>query len=82
MTVSNELIDRLLAYYKKPEDLIGENGLLKQLIKRLVERTLEAEMTEDLGHGKNELVSKGKTETAIGRRRSRANWLTAYRHTP
>jgi hypothetical protein len=24
MTVSNELIDRLLADYKKPEDLIGE----------------------------------------------------------
>ena len=31
MTVSNELIDRVLADYKKHEDLIGENGLLKQL---------------------------------------------------
>jgi putative transposase len=28
MTVTNELIDSLLANYKKPEDLIGENGLL------------------------------------------------------
>jgi hypothetical protein len=27
MTVSNELIDRLLADYKNPEHLIGENGL-------------------------------------------------------
>ena len=36
MTVSNELIDSLLADYKKPEDLIGENGLLKQLTKRRV----------------------------------------------
>ena len=44
MTVSNELIDQLLAGYKKPEDLIGENGLLKQLTKRLVELALEAEM--------------------------------------
>jgi len=26
-----ELIDSLLSGYKKPEDLIGENGLLKQL---------------------------------------------------
>jgi putative transposase len=26
----------LLANYKKPEDLIGENGLLKQLTKLLV----------------------------------------------
>ncbi len=50
MTVNNELIDRLLADYKKPEDLIGENGLLKQLTKRLVERALEAEMSEHLGH--------------------------------
>ena len=30
--VPKELIDSLLAGYKKPEDLIGENGLLKQLI--------------------------------------------------
>jgi hypothetical protein len=35
------LIDELLANYKKPEDLIGENGLLKQITKRLVERALE-----------------------------------------
>ena len=28
--VPKELIDSLLAGYKKPEDLIGENGLLKQ----------------------------------------------------
>ena len=27
----NDLIDELLAGYQKPEDLIGENGLLKQL---------------------------------------------------
>jgi hypothetical protein len=36
MTVGNELIDQLLAGYKKPEDLIGGNGLLKQVTKRLV----------------------------------------------
>jgi putative transposase len=53
MTVSNEVIDSLLADYKKPEDLIGEHGLLKQLTKRLVERALEAEMAEHLGHDSN-----------------------------
>ena len=37
--VPKDLIDSLLADYKKPEDLIGENGLLKQLTKLLVERT-------------------------------------------
>jgi putative transposase len=67
MTVSNELIDRLLADYKKPEDLIGENGLLKQLTKRLVERALEAEMAEHLGHGKNEPVANPKGNTRNGK---------------
>jgi len=28
MTISNELLDSLLARYKTPEDLIGEGGLL------------------------------------------------------
>ena len=40
--VPKELIDSLLAGYKKPEDLIGENGLLKQLTKLLVEKALDA----------------------------------------
>ena len=57
MTVTNELIDSLLADYKKPEDLIGENGLLKLLTKKLVERALQAEMAEHLGHAKNDTVA-------------------------
>jgi putative transposase len=48
-----KLADSLLANHQKPEDLIGENGLLKQLTKMLVERALEAEMTSHLGHGKS-----------------------------
>lgn len=67
MTVSNELIDSLLADYKKPEDLIGEHGLLKQLTKRLIERALEAEMAEHLGHGKHEPVANLTGNTRNGR---------------
>ena len=40
--VPEELLSGLLANYKKPEDLIGERGLLKQLPKLLVERALDA----------------------------------------
>jgi transposase-like protein len=36
--------------HKKPEDLIGENGLLKQLTKRLLERVIQTELTEHLGY--------------------------------
>jgi len=52
-----QLADSLLTNYRKPEDLIGENGLLKQLTKMLVERALEAEMAEHLGHDKSESVT-------------------------
>ena len=45
-----KLADHLLANYRKPEDLIGENGSLKQLTKMLVERALETELTRVLSN--------------------------------
>ena len=62
-----ELIDALLANYRKPEDLIGQDGILKQLTKALVERALQAEMTDHLGHGKNQLVANEAGNTRNGR---------------
>jgi putative transposase len=53
-SIDNELIDNLLKNYKKPEDLIGENGLLKQLTKQLLERAMAAEMTEHVGYEKHD----------------------------
>lgn len=67
--VPDELLSNLLANYKKPEDLIGENGLLKQLTKLLVEKALDAEMTEHLGHDKHEPVSNSVGNTRNGRSR-------------
>jgi putative transposase len=65
--VPKELLDSLLADYRKPEDLIGENGLLKQLTKLLVEKALEAEMANHLGHGKNEPVENTAGNTRNGK---------------
>jgi putative transposase len=48
MAIDPKLIDKLLADYKKPEDIIGEHGLLKQLTKAVLERAMQAEMTEHL----------------------------------
>jgi putative transposase len=62
-----DLIDGLLANYKKPEDLIGEDGLLKQLTKALVERALQAEMAEHLGHGKHAPVANATGNTRNGK---------------
>jgi len=67
MTVSKEVLDGLLADYKKPEDLIGDNGLLKQLTKALVERALQAEMAEHLGHGRHEPVANPAGNTRNGK---------------
>jgi putative transposase len=55
MAIDKELLDRLLADFKytSPEDLIGETGLLKQLTKGLLERALQAELTDHLGHEKH-----------------------------
>jgi hypothetical protein len=49
MAIDPELIDKLLKDYQKPEQIIGEGGLLKQLTKALLERALEAELTTHLG---------------------------------
>ena len=65
--VPEELLSGLLANYKKPEDLIGENGLLKQLTKLLVERALDAELTEHLGHDRHESVANPTGNTRNGK---------------
>lgn len=67
--VPKELLDSLLANYQKPEDLIGENGLLKQLTKLLVEKALDVEMAEHLGHDKNQPVDNPTGNTRNGRSR-------------
>lgn len=64
--VPPDLIDLLLADYKKPEDLIGENGILKQLTKAIVERALQAELAAHLGHDKHEAVSNERGNTRNG----------------
>jgi putative transposase len=56
LPIDPKLIDQLLGDYKKPEDIIGENGLLKQLTKAVLERALQAEMTEHLGYEKHDPV--------------------------
>lgn len=65
--VSEELLSSLLANYKKPEDLIGENGLLKQLAKLLVEKALDTELTHHLGHERHEAVANASGNTRNGK---------------
>lgn len=57
MTINTDVIDKLLKHYKTPEEILGENGLLKQLTKAVFQRALQAEMTLHLGHEKHAAVS-------------------------
>ena len=68
-SLPTDLIDSLLADYKKPEDLIGEHGLLKQLTKALVERALQAEMIDHLGHDRHETVTNPTGNARNGKSR-------------
>jgi len=66
MAIRNDLIDELIKGYQKPEDIIGENGLLKQLSKAILERALNAEMTHHLGYEKHSLEGKGSGNSRNG----------------
>jgi putative transposase len=72
---TDKLLDELLAG-KSPEEILGEDGLLDDLTRRLVNRALEGEMTHHLGYaphspagqhsgnsrnGKTTKIVKGKT---------------------
>ena len=54
MPISNELIAQLLEGCSSPDDILGEDGLLKQLTKKVAERAVDVEMNEHLGYAKND----------------------------
>src|SRR6201997_1302813 len=57
--IRDELIEELLQGYSSPQDLLGEEGLFKQLKKRLLERALGAELSEHLGYEKGDPAGRG-----------------------
>ena len=55
MAIDPKLIDKLLAEHgHRPQDIAGENGLLKQLTKAMLERAMQAELTDHLGYEKHD----------------------------
>src|SRR3982750_1138670 len=59
MAITQELLEELLKGYQKPEDLLGENGLLKQLSQALLNRVMQEELTHELGYEKNGKSTNG-----------------------
>jgi putative transposase len=71
MALDKDLLDKLIEGYQKPEDLIGENGLLKQLTKALVKRAMNAELTHHLGYKKNDPQGRGSGNSRNGKSRKK-----------
>ena len=64
-TKQDQLIDELLAGVD-PTELLGPNGLLKQLQKRAVETALEAELSDHLGYEKHDPAGRGSGNSRNG----------------
>lgn len=69
MAIDKEVIDRLLADVKSPDDLKGQDGLLKQLTKALLERMLEGELTDHLGYDKHDPAGHNSGNSRNGKSR-------------
>ncbi|MCA1617106.1 MAG: IS256 family transposase, partial [Acidobacteria bacterium] len=69
MPIDNKLIDNLLKDYKTPEEILGEGGLLKQLTKAVLERAMQAELTEHLGYERHDAAGDNSGNSRNGKSR-------------
>jgi putative transposase len=63
--IRDEVIEELLHGYSSPQDLLGEEGLFKELKKRLLER-VGAELSEHLGYEKGDPAGRGSGNNRNG----------------
>lgn len=67
MTINHDLVDQLLKGYQSPEDVLGENGLLKQFTKAVLERAMQAELTTHLGYEKHDPAGQNSGHSRNGK---------------
>ena len=66
MAIREEVLDELMKDYRKPEDLLGKEGIFKQLQKRLLEKAMSAELTVHLGYEKHEAAGRNSGNSRNG----------------
>ena len=54
MVIDLKYIDKMLVDCKSPEDIIGKDGLIKQFTKAILERVMQAELSNHLGYEKHD----------------------------
>ena len=67
--IRDGLLDELLESCDGPEDVLGKGGLIRQLTGRLVERVLDAELTDHLGYDKHSSAGNGSGNSRNGYRK-------------
>jgi transposase-like protein len=67
MAITKEALDELLKGCRGPDDFYGPDGLVKQLSKALIERMMEAELTEQIGYEKSESGEKATSNRRNGK---------------
>jgi putative transposase len=67
MPITPELLDELLKDYHSPDDMFGNDGLLQQLTKAVLERALQGEMTHHLGYEKHDVAGKNSGNSRNGK---------------
>ena len=66
----NALLDELLKDFKgDAKDLLGQNGLIKQLTKRAFESALEGEITDHLGYAPHDPTGRNSGNSRNGKGR-------------
>lgn len=72
MAIDEKLIDELLSKHgHRPQDIAGEKGLLKQLTKALLERAMQAELTDHLGYEKHDRAGQNSGNSRNGKTRKK-----------
>lgn len=61
-----ELIDEPLRDCKAQEDVFGEKGVFKELVKALSERALQSELSTHLGYEKHDIKGKNSSNSRNG----------------
>jgi len=74
VTIFQQLLDKLLKGCERPEDLLGDAGLLNELKIKLMERMLEVELTTHLGSedGRGAPPGQSNRRNGTGSKRQKA----------
>ena len=67
--VLDQLLDSIDFRGLTQDEVVGKDGLIKQLTGRILQRALEAEMTEHLGYEKNSNAGDNQVGTGTAKKR-------------